>query len=106
MNITPLRDQVLVKKIVVGGGIQQTTGGIFVPTSPHRDDRHEVVAIGPDVDLPLVPGDIVYIAPTVESHIVTIDRIPYKFVKSAFISGVEVPTDGEEGGDHDWGLSV
>lgn len=89
MNIQPLHKNVLVKKVVIGGGMQQTGSGLFVPTMPHRDDRHEVIALGPECTLPILPGDIVFIPPTVPANIVEVDRAVLKFVNEKDIWGKE-----------------
>ena len=89
MNIRPLRDQVVLKKIIITEGPMRTAGGLFVLSQPHRDDRHTVVAVGPDCQHELIPGDVVLVHPTAPSHIVEVDREVLKFVEEKHIYGKE-----------------
>lgn len=79
MNITPLGRKVLVKKLIQGNAFN-LSNGLHVPNQSGRDDRHTVLAVGPKVLQPIIPGDEVYILPTATAEIVTIEGEVIKFV--------------------------
>ena len=88
MNLQPLGTKVLVKKQIIS---QEPImeNGIFVMNKSGRDDRYDVVAIGPKCELPILPGDVVFISPTAPGEVITVERVPFKFIEESLIFGKE-----------------
>lgn len=69
-KVQPLKKNVLARKLQKG---EQIVNGIVTLAMSHRDDRYLVIAVGPDTK-EVIPGDTVYIHPTVASQYVTYEN--------------------------------
>lgn len=67
--ITPLTNNVIVKKRIIDDGIDEKTGIFIVRRSVH-EDYYYVIAVGPKCQQPLCPGDLVLIPATAPGEII------------------------------------
>jgi chaperonin GroES len=94
LNVRPLRDRVLVKRLEEG---EQKAGGIIIPdTAKEKPQRAEVVAVGSGrtlengqkVPLTVKPGDTVLVGKWSGTE-VKIDGTEYLIIKEDEILGIE-----------------
>lgn len=87
IKIKPLGDRVLLRKVVTKTQ-EEVVNGLVIPIYSHRDDRHTVVALGPDCVEELYEGDEVLVLPNAHKEIVDTDWGQVCFVREKDISAV------------------
>lgn len=93
MNILPLNDRVLLRKVKEGDA--PTKSGLILPSTMPKQDRYEIVALSNYADIGLFKeGDTVYIEKYSGAEI-TIDDEALLLVKIENILAVEVSDEGE-----------